>query len=273
MPNIIDSSFQSTTNGQQFSFKGDIDFLQYGIRDGDASILESLIAGYDNTKNYSLSGLLMSSSAGNTTITAGYVYGVNKALGGMIARRYIYAAVSQTFPDPTGSDVIIGTVTPYSQAYADPTNFYDIATLTTTTENVHNEYRIVWSTGPSGSGDLNYSDIVGTRSLWNVVSPLGSGWFGVALRYKRDLYSGMVHVYGGALTTTTSPAQIIGAVPVGYRPTYATSCLIFVTTGGVTTPKSGYIEVSTGNIGFVNAADVPTTSGDTIYISVSFPII
>ena len=272
MPNIIDSSSESATNGQQFNFKGDIDFLQYGIRDGDASILESLIASYDSSKNYALVGLNSSSSGGNTTIAAGYVYGVNKALGGLIARRFIYSAIQQTFPDPTGGDVIIGTVTPYSQAYADPTNFYDITTLTTTTNNVHNEYRIVWSTGPSGSGDFDYTDMVSARSTWNSVAA-SSGWTGSALRYKRDLFTGLVHLYGGLTTTSVTPSATLGTLPTGFRPTYDTVCSITVFNSGTYTTYPAIIVASTGNITFLNAADVQTTIGDIATISFTFPII
>ena len=271
MPNIIDSSFQSTTNGQKFSFKADIDFLQYGIRDGDASILESLITGYDSSKNYSLKGLVASSSAGTTTITEGYVYGVNKALGGMIARRYIYSAVGQSFPDPVGTDVIIGTVTPYSQAYADPTEFYDITTLTTTTQNVHNEYRIVWSTGPSGSGDFDFDDMVGCVGLWNSV-PAASGWSGTALRYQRNLFTGMVHLYGTLVTTSITPSATIGTLPAGFRPTYAQSGTATIISSGVYSTIPLGVDNVTGNILIPNSSDVPTTIGDAIYLSISFPI-
>lgn len=271
MPNIIDSTFETSTNGQTFRFGADVDFLQYGIRDGDASILESLITGYDSSKNYSLKGLVASSSAGTTTITEGYVYGVNKALGGMIARRYIYAAVGQSFPDPSGSDVIVGTITPYSQAYADPTEFYDITTLTTTTQNVHNEYRIVWSTGPSGSGDFDYDDIVPCKENWAILTPTGTQWTGSGLFYKRDLLTNTGYLYGVVSTSGTTPAATIAVLPSGYRPA---KTIIGTGMKSFSGTNTGFLAgvADTGDVLFAIPSEVPSVTGTTAYFSLSFPL-
>ena len=271
MPSLINSNFQTATNGQQFSFKGDVDFLQYFIRDGDTSILQSLITAYDDTKDYALRGLDKTVVGGNTTISEGHVFGISKAFGSMEARTYIYYAIAQTFPNPTGSDVIIGTVTPYSQAYADPTNFYDISTLTTTTQNVHNEYRIVWSTGASGSGDLDFDDLVVCKENRITLTPTGADWGAVGggnFFYKRDLFTNLVNVSGSVVTTGTGAASVVAVLPTGYRPYtglyYGSAVLV---NGGTTTMVTITISGSTGEIGFPIASQVPTTSGVVLYIN------
>lgn len=278
MPNIIDSSFESATNGQRLSFAADIDFMQYGIRDGDAAIIRGLLgSAYDPSTSYILAGCVKSSSAGTTSITEGLIFGVSKAIGGMAARTYIYSVVAQSFPDPAGADVVVGAVTPYSQAYADPTPFIDIVTSTVTTQDVHNEYRIVWSTGASGSGDVDFDDLVPCKEGWKNLVPTGTDWgppAGVqSWKYKRDLFAGLVHVQGQVITTGTSAAQVIATLPAGYRPwsgIYRSNVIIDI--AGPTTTAVTSVVTNAGDIGFAITAEIPTTTGILANFSFTFPI-
>lgn len=59
-----------------------------------------------------------------------------------------------------GTDVIVGTITTtnITAANYDPSEFSD-----STLYNVHEVRKIVWTTGASGSADVNYNDVEGTR--------------------------------------------------------------------------------------------------------------
>lgn len=268
MPNIIDSSHESATDGQRFSFRADFDFTQYGIRDGDAAIIESILgASFNPSTNYILKGCVKTSSAGTTNITAGYIFGVSKALGGMIARTYVYTVAAQSFPDPTGSDVVVGTVTPFSQSYADPTEFVDLTTNLITTHNVHNEYRIVWSAGPSGSGDLDFDDLVSILPQPVAVTN-GAGWNTSIVFVKKSLLTTTLELTGTAATTSASPDQTIATLPVGYRPISSTLVPAVKLTSGVAAIIPVIIDSLSGNITIANAGDVPAASGVGVSISV-----
>lgn len=155
MARIIDSSNESTIVGQRFSFKADIDFLQQEMRDISASIIESIISdNYDNTKTYILKGCKVTSVGGNTTIGSGFIFGIVKSFGGLPPLTYIYYHPGSTFADPSGGNVIIGSINSTSSTF-DPTPFTD-----GNSRNVHNIIQILFSVGASNSGDVNYSDLI-----------------------------------------------------------------------------------------------------------------
>lgn len=155
MPDIINSIFQTSTVGQPFDFQADMDFVMYGRRDETALIIESLLgANYDNTKTYILKGCDVSSDGTTTTVTPGYIFGINKVWGNLVARTYAYFHPGSSFPDPTGSDVVVCTTTVTYPA-GDPITFTD-----SSTHNVHMIINVTFSAGASGSGDVDYSDLL-----------------------------------------------------------------------------------------------------------------
>lgn len=155
MPNFIYSQHESTTVGQPFNAEVDVNHMQYALRDNTAIIAESIIGvGYDDTKTYILKGCKISSSGGTTTIAPGYVFGIKKAYGGMVTRTYAYFHPGSSFADPGGGDVVVCKTTETFIA-TDPTLFTD-----TTTHYIHAVINVAFSAGASGSGDVDYSDLV-----------------------------------------------------------------------------------------------------------------
>lgn len=156
MPNLVDNTATSSVVGYPMRPKATIDFMQYFVRDTAAQAAMHLIGsrGFNPAKSYILSGCEVTSDGTNTTVSAGYVFGITKAYGSLVARSYIYFCEGQTFPDPT-TGVIIGKVIGYPQSYADPTPFTDMVN-----RDIHINYLLEFSEGVAASGDIDYTDLI-----------------------------------------------------------------------------------------------------------------
>lgn len=128
--------------------KGTLKFLQDAHKENIATLIEALIrsvyGNYSSSTPYVLYGCKSSSGGGNTTITRGAIF-----LNGEV-----YEIPVQTFPDPSGPNVILVNLsTTQYTTDADPVTFTD-----SVARNVHNIRKGNYSTGTSGSGTLcNYN--------------------------------------------------------------------------------------------------------------------
>jgi hypothetical protein len=142
----LDTSLISATNG--FPIKsGTLDFIQDSYTEIVGELISALInsgVGYVFYVPYVLYGCEKSSTGGNTTISAGAIFWNGE----------VFVSPSQTFPDPSGGDVIIANIgiTQYS-TNADPVTF-----SLGSAANVHNIRRVLYSTGTSGTGTLGNYD-------------------------------------------------------------------------------------------------------------------
>jgi hypothetical protein len=111
-------------------------------------------------------GILFGANVGysglNWVVTAGAVY-----INGEI---FITDAAAGTL---VGTDVIVGTITTtyITAANYDPTLFSDA-----TSNNVHEVRKIVWSTGASGSGSVDYTSVENLRIGRKVAFPYSSAY-------------------------------------------------------------------------------------------------
>jgi hypothetical protein len=262
--NLIDNQHASTTSGQPWTPVQDIDFLQYGIRDVSAAIIESLIgSAYDPATSYIIKGCVKSSSAGTTSITAGYIFGIAKALGSMVARTYLYTVAAQSFPDPAGLDVVVANVTAFNPVY-DPVTFSDGAT-----HSIHNEWRVVFSTGASGSGDVDFDDLVVVNVPRTVIPATGTDW-GLNTpnpRYEKD-YTGTVRLSGAFKALSTTPSADFGIIPIGYRPTqnYIFTGVVLLGTALTFSVVAISVSASTGVMSFANTSDIPNETNSLIFL-------
>lgn len=128
-----------------FPFKGGSTiFLQEAFTEIFKELLiERIGISYDVSAFYVIKGCHKSISGPNTTISAGSIFkdGV------------VYLVSSVTFPNPVGPNVIIGTLTTtqFTATNADPVLFTDGIS-----RNVHNITKVVFSTGVSGSGSVDF---------------------------------------------------------------------------------------------------------------------
>lgn len=213
----IDNQFNTNTVGYGWSGNKSVDFVQANIADGVSGIVESLLgAAYDPTKSYIMKGCVLTSTGGMTSISAGTIYGISKALGSMTARTYLYAVAAQTFTDPTGGNVVVGTVSKISAGY-DPVNFSDGST-----HSIHNEWRVVFGTGASGSADVNYGDLLNfTHKIANAADNTNFDNTTFQVKTGKDPITGLVTVFGEPLfigATPSAPSIVLCTLPTGYRP-------------------------------------------------------
>lgn len=220
--NIIDSSFETNTtlgSGQPFDAVADIDFMQYGIRDGIAGVSESMIGEfYDPAETYILKGCQKTSDGTTTTIAPGYILGISKALGGMVARTYLYTCAGMSFLDPSGGDVVVGKVQGFPSA-TDPITFTDGGVHT-----IHQEYRVVFGAGASGSQDVDYSDLIlagawvdaGTPDIVTAGVGVGAGVVGYnRFRLNNRTVTWQLNIVG--FDISGSPTGIVIRVPAALK--------------------------------------------------------
>lgn len=260
MPNNVDSTFQTSAaagSGQPFSFKGDMDLVFYGIRDVAAGIIESIIGGsYDASLSYVLKGCIKTSTGGTTSITGGYIFGVSKAIGGLVTETQLYNVAPQSFADPAGGDVVVCK----AQAFYTPANpaiFADGGS-----HNVRAEWRIVFSAGASGSGDVDFTDLVGFSQGFTALSA-GSGWTSVGAKYRKDLFD-KVSIDGGFIISSGPPSPTVTTIPVGFRPS-ADQVVQATEFDGSSTygPVTVQISASTGQV----TCSTVVVGGHTLYLS------
>lgn len=268
MPDIINSIFQTSTVGQPFDFQADMDFVMYGRRDETALIIESLLgANYDNTKTYILKGCDVSSDGTTTTVTPGYIFGINKVWGNLVARTYAYFHPGSSFPDPTGGNVVVCTATVTYPA-GDPITFTD-----SSTHNVHMIINVTFSAGASGSGDVDYSALLFYNVGWTNVASFGTQWAAApnAARYRRDNFN-VVRLESAAITTGTTPTSLIMTLPVGFRPSGTISPVgVLFDFGTVTYSPVVFKILASGQVSFENTADVPvSTNCAAIFSGITF---
>lgn len=273
MPNLIDSSYQTTTVGQRFSFKADIDWIQYWIMGDVENIIQSILGvNFNPANSYILSGCNVTSVAGVTTVSAGLIFGVSKAYGGLVARNYLYYHEESSFPDPTGGDVIVLNTNIVPSSF-DPTPFSDAST-----HDVHLGVTLQSSAGVSGSGDIDYLSLKKLVPDWIEPSTgFGTNWTNAgsssnSFKYKKNPLLGKVDLTGVIVCTGASPSQTVFTLPVGYRP--ATNIFIPVSRYDVTTNTFSTITVSIGTGGIISiysSSDLPNELNDYFSLgSISF---
>lgn len=259
----INNSFDSF--GQPWIAHQDIDFIQDGVRDISAFLIESLIGNsFNPALSYIIKGCVLSSAAGNTTISAGYIFGVAKALGSATAKTYLYKVDSVTFADPAGPNVVIGTVTP-SYAIFDPVVFANGSS-----QNIHAEYKIVFSAGISGSADIDFSSLLDVANPKDLAS-YAAGWTpGLSVSVfdapKCTLSMKRVQLHGGIVSTGVPPGISIANIPAQFIPAHRRDFIVPYYTSSAYTFINVFIDTG-GLIAMANAADIPSGANHAISLN------
>lgn len=264
---ILDLSATTATN-IFFTTSGTINFLQEAIQQSSAAAIQAQIGNvYGATAVYTLYGMGSSTGGGNTTIGSGAVF----------CNGEVFIVPAQTFPNPAGGDVVIAnlgitnTFLEPDGSFCDPALFSD-----TVSRNVHNIRSVTFTTGPSGSGELNggpdfandYSNFIYIRNIvfWNT-PVLTTDWSAgpVTPAYKRDnqqmvFFRGVVEVTGGAATT------IFYILPAIFRPVQQTNSLgkYYNAIDFTNTILEIIIDPSTGHMSFIVPAGKTMGPGDLI---------
>jgi hypothetical protein len=145
----VDPQFISNTAGQPFT-QGTWQHLQAAYTEALDAMAKSVIGpGYDPTKYYVLYGCKNIGTSTVPNITAGAIF-----FNGEI---YLVSAFTATL---TGSNVVVGNITQsfFSASNADPLPFTDGST-----HNVHVINTIVFSQGLTGSGSVDYLNLMQTQ--------------------------------------------------------------------------------------------------------------
>lgn len=118
-------------------------------------------------------------------------------------------------------------------------------------------------------------NILSGGGVWADISSFGTDWAGAAgnePRYKKKIFGSTVFFAGVFKTTGTSPDQIIGTLPSGFRPSRALiiSAVTYNPFGPIAAPICIGIDPS-GAISITNTGDVPAIANIVIDICVEFP--
>jgi len=192
---------------------GTLDQLQLAYQEALDALakLNVGLSANDSTNYHVLYGCVNSGSGTSYVISAGAIY-----YNGEI---YLTSAQNIT---TTGSNVVVGTITTtFNTTNADPVTFTD-----SSSKNVHEIRKIVWSNASSGSGNVNFSSIkyytyqfrgnVGNTGMYFLN---GTGTFGSqqTLDYKR-IGDSVFLQYGIKITPATYTSgylTIVVPLPVG----------------------------------------------------------
>jgi hypothetical protein len=139
--------------------KGSLDHLQAAYTETIQDVNKAYWAGdRASTQPKALYGLENTGSGSTYIISAGALM--------LTSYGEVFRCDAQTVV-VSGSNVLVGTVTTtyLTAADADPVEFSD-----STSNNVHEIRKIVWSSGASGSGNLNYTSLVFRNSFDDIVS-------------------------------------------------------------------------------------------------------
>lgn len=172
----IDLSYSAS--GQPFRSPTSLGWLEQAMGENYYDILNTIERG-QVANGTILWGCEISSAAGNTTVTAGAVY-----VGG-----YIYRHGGSTFPDPTGFDVVIMDYNATTYSPDDPTTFADLST-----HNIHAYIDVSFTTGTSGSGVADYTDLVRMCNATMISAGPSLTFAGTTIRFNRNqllAYSGV----------------------------------------------------------------------------------
>lgn len=220
---------------------------------------------YDPAKYYVMYGCIATGTdPGARTISAGAVF-----FNGEI---YLVDAVS---PTTTGVQVLVGkaTITYFTDATADPVQFTD-----GTNRSVHQIRKIVFSNGASGSGDVDFDDMITITSdiAMNNQNPaltisIGTGSGGTN-QVNYLIKNGLLHVWFDlSCTITPSTTGAIGQAQVYFHLPFPLSSRFTSCFGScfwlksATTPLSyaGVIQITGGAPDFFNvtASGLPAGSG------------
>ena len=194
-------------------------------------------------------------------IITGSVYTISA--GAISNNGAIYLVDSQSVTVASGQ-VVVGTITKsyLTAANADPTEFTD-----GTTHNVLEIYKIVFSSGISGSTDFDLSNLVYLNDTVNQAT-LAAGYSSTSfastavkpVSYTIEIIKGKVNIFGLCVAnTTTSAPSIIFTLPVKYRPLE----MVVSTVNTVNTPGTGSV---TTNVVFIHTnGDVEIQQNVTAY--------
>jgi hypothetical protein len=147
----------SSTSAMPFK-SGTLAHLQAASQESDLNIIQMLIAQNDTEVN-------------PAALPARIMYGCRKvgsniSIGCVVYGDEIFLCPAVTGLTPGVGQVIVGTITTtfITAANYDPALFSD-----GTSNNVHENRRIVWSVGTSGSGTFNYDDLL-LYGQWNTIA-------------------------------------------------------------------------------------------------------
>lgn len=215
MRKINTSSITSTV---AMPFKsGTIDHLQKAYTEAVAALAKNMIGtDYDPTKFYILHGCVNSGSGSSYVISAGAIFYNGE----------VYLVDAATFT--ASGSTAVGTITKTQEVTnADPVTFTDGVS-----RNVHDIYKIVFAAGTSGSGDVDFADLVGlvaSVDSWHNVGDVGEPSFFTTwanqsganqpLQFKKNA-DGTVTIRGIVSVNAGSGAvanKNVFELPAGYR--------------------------------------------------------
>lgn len=210
--------------------EGTLQHLQEAYTEIVDAVSRALVGeGYDPAEFYILYGCENSDTAPDYIISAGAIFHNGE----------IYLVSAATF---TAAGTAVGTITEtnFTDAIADPVTFTDGVA-----RNVHLIRKIVFADGVSGSGDVDFADLlplVAAPDTWHEVGDVGepafeNGWVNAdvslnQLRFKK-FEDNTLMILGVLDVTTVGSAPTIYQIftlPVGWRP--AKSATFFVNLPG-----------------------------------------
>jgi hypothetical protein len=265
----IDLSSIATNVGMPIK-SGVMSHLQSAYQEVIDAIVKGSIGGsYDPTKFYVLYGCLNSTTAPIYTVSAGAIFFNGE----------IYLVDAFTFT-ATGSNVAVGTITTtfFSGANADPITFTD-----SVARNVLQIRKIVFSAGASGSGDVDFEDMIyineeklfigttGAPAFLNTWANLNSG---LALYIQKTGFDVVISgaIQKGTFSTSTS---FIFNLPLKYRPIrneIFTVAVEYLDTNNHVGTGILSVNASTGDVSilvdydFIVAADPAATDYPYVYV-------
>lgn len=175
---------------------GSLTHVQLAYKEAFENLTKSVIGNcYDNTKGYVIYGCVNTGSGSSYNISAGAIFYQGE----------IYLVDATTFTT-SGSNVPVCTITTtyYTGTEADQVEFTD-----SVLRNVHEIRKIVIASGASGSGTVNYANLITNEFVYydinstDVTINAGTGTFGSGLFVYRR-YMGMVFLtYSIGITPST----------------------------------------------------------------------
>ena len=168
------------------------------------------------------------------TITSGFILKPIPSVGGVTSGIDLIECSGATIT-PSVGQVIVGTISDFYPltGTSDPVTFSDGST-----HNVHARKIITWSAGTSGSGDLDFDDLVFLQNPTRQVGTIATaqwedGAGGSTFNYYKVPFNKLV--IDTQLQKASSGTATIITLPVGYRPA---SDRYFTTFGGTVNPTT-----------------------------------
>lgn len=199
---------------------------------------------YNVSNAYVLHGCVNTGSGANFIISAGVI----------LYNGEIFLVPAATFTT-SGADVaVVSNVTTYLSG-VDPVTFIG----GTSSYNIHSDKTYVIAAASSGSGVVNYSDLVFVTAQQTLTAAANYTATGTKCRRNRD---GLVTLSGSILCGAAAVwGQTITTLPAGYRPASTISQHCILSTGGAPYHIMATMVITTGGVVYISSTSLaPSTA-------------